>query len=234
MNTTTGIVRVRSQDRIRPSTPRPGIFGSFRSRITSRGESFGPDRTTPHGLLPALAVETLWFTRGYEVGARLETDVAAFRQDAWFDYHRVNTPDHRESFDAGVVGRVGRAGPVGLVYQWHVVHHGGQQYDVGPVSDSFGWAPGVVIEGPLRGIGKASIEGENEGFVKIVADAQYGEILGVHILHAHAGEMISEAVAVMNGEMTVEALASSIHPHPTLSEAVAEATHAYFGHAIHI
>ncbi|MBI2900001.1 MAG: dihydrolipoyl dehydrogenase [Planctomycetes bacterium] len=87
---------------------------------------------------------------------------------------------------------------------------------------------------PFAGIGKASIEGENEGFVKIVGETKYGEILGVHILHAHAGEMISEAVAVLNGELTAEDLAHAIHPHPTLSEAVAEATHAFFGQAIHI
>jgi dihydrolipoamide dehydrogenase len=87
---------------------------------------------------------------------------------------------------------------------------------------------------PFMGIGKASIEDEREGFVKIVGDARYDEILGVHILHAHAGEMISEAVAVINGEMTVEDLAQSIHPHPTLSEGIQEAGHAFYGHAIHI
>jgi dihydrolipoamide dehydrogenase len=87
---------------------------------------------------------------------------------------------------------------------------------------------------PFSGIGKATIEGENEGFVKIVGDSKYDEILGVHILHAHAGEMIAEAVAVLNGEMTAEELAHSIHPHPTLSEGIAEATHAFYGHAIHI
>jgi dihydrolipoamide dehydrogenase len=87
---------------------------------------------------------------------------------------------------------------------------------------------------PFMGIGKASIEGENEGFVKIVGETKYNEILGVHILHAHAGEMIAEAVAVLNGELTVEDLSHSIHPHPTLSEGVMEATHAYYGHAIHI
>src|SRR6185436_12384514 len=71
---------------------------------------------------------------------------------------------------------------------------------------------------PFVGIGKASIEDEREGFVKIVGDAKYDEILGVHVLHAHAGEMISEGVAILNGEMTAEELAHSIHPHPTLSE----------------
>ena len=56
---------------------------------------------------------------------------------------------------------------------------------------------------------------------------------GVHILHAHAGEMIGEAVAVLNGEMTVEDLAHAVHPHPTLSEGIMEATHAFYGQAIH-
>jgi dihydrolipoamide dehydrogenase len=87
---------------------------------------------------------------------------------------------------------------------------------------------------PFMGIGKAAIEDEREGFVKIVGDATYDEVLGVHILHAHAGEMISEGVAVLNGEMTAEDLAHSVHPHPTLSEGLLEASHAYLGHAIHI
>ncbi|MBI4232689.1 dihydrolipoyl dehydrogenase [Candidatus Peregrinibacteria bacterium] len=87
---------------------------------------------------------------------------------------------------------------------------------------------------PFTASSKASILDEGEGFVKIIADEKYGEILGVHILHAHSTEMISEAVAVLNGELAAEDLAHSIHPHPTLSEAIAEATHAIYGHAIHI
>ena len=87
---------------------------------------------------------------------------------------------------------------------------------------------------PFMGVGKAAIEGEREGFIKIVADAKYDEILGVHILHAAAGELVSEGVALLNGEMTVEDLAHSIHPHPTLSESFLEAAHAYYGHAVHI
>ena len=87
---------------------------------------------------------------------------------------------------------------------------------------------------PFVGIGKASIEDEREGFVKIVGEAKYDEILGVHILHATAGELISEGVAILNGEMTADELSHSIHPHPTLSESLLEASHAFFGHAIHI
>jgi len=87
---------------------------------------------------------------------------------------------------------------------------------------------------PFMGIGKASIEDEREGLIKIVGDSKYDEILGVHILHAQAGELISEGVAVLNAEMTAEELAHSIHPHPTLSESFLEAAHAFYGHAIHI
>ena len=87
---------------------------------------------------------------------------------------------------------------------------------------------------PFMGIGKASIEDEREGLIKIVGDSKYDEILGVHILHAQAGELISEGVVILNAEMTAEELAHSIHPHPTLSESFLEAAHAFYGHAIHI
>ena len=87
---------------------------------------------------------------------------------------------------------------------------------------------------PFAPNGKARIEHEEDGFVKIVADAKYGEILGVHIIHAKAGEMIPEGVAVLNGEMTADALAHAVHPHPTLSEAIGEAAHAIYGLPIHM
>ncbi len=87
---------------------------------------------------------------------------------------------------------------------------------------------------PFMALGKAKIEGEEDGFVKIVADAKYGEILGVHILHAKAGDLIPEAVAILQGEMPVETLLHTIHPHPTLSEGIAEAAHGIYGAPIHV
>ena len=87
---------------------------------------------------------------------------------------------------------------------------------------------------PFAPNGKARIEHEEDGFVKIVADAKYGEILGVHILHAKAGEMIPEGVAILNGEIPAETLAHMIHPHPTLSEAIGEAAHAIYGLPVHM
>jgi len=120
--------------------------------------SFGPDRTTPHGLLPPLAVETLWFTRAYEAGIEWLVNADRIRQDAWLDYQLENTAEHREKLDAGVVGRARIGGPVYAGYQFHIVHHGGQQYATGPVSDSLGFAPSLVVEGPLGGLDLASAE----------------------------------------------------------------------------
>jgi len=71
--------------------------------------------------------------------------------------------------------------------------------------------------------GRARTSGETEGFVKIIRDAKYGEILGAHIVGAHATEMIHEIVVARTNEFTVEEVAHSIHAHPTLSEAVYQA-----------
>lgn len=86
---------------------------------------------------------------------------------------------------------------------------------------------------PLAANGKALADGEAEGFVKIVADEQYGEVLGVHIIAAQATDLISEAVATLQLEGTVHDLAEAIHPHPTSSEIIMEAAHATIDQAIH-
>ena len=78
------------------------------------------------------------------------------------------------------------------------------------------------------------ILGEPEGFVKIVAEKRYDEVLGVHIIGPRATELISEAGALLKLESTVEALSRTIHAHPTLSEAMMEAAHDVYGEAIHI
>ncbi len=87
---------------------------------------------------------------------------------------------------------------------------------------------------PLSANGKALAEGESLGFVKIVADKKYGEVLGVHIVASHATDMIAEAVTVMELEGTVHDVAKAIHPHPTLSEIVMEAAHGAVDRPIHI
>jgi dihydrolipoamide dehydrogenase len=85
---------------------------------------------------------------------------------------------------------------------------------------------------PFLANSKASILGQHDGFVKIVADEAYGEILGVHIIGPEAFELISEGVLAMEAEATVETLMHTIHAHPTIYEAVGEAFNAVYGLAI--
>ena len=87
---------------------------------------------------------------------------------------------------------------------------------------------------PFTALGRAKIAGETEGFVKIVGEKKYDELLGVHIIGPRATELIAEAVVALQTESTVEELARSIHPHPTVSEAVGEAAHAVHGLAINV
>jgi dihydrolipoamide dehydrogenase len=82
-------------------------------------------------------------------------------------------------------------------------------------------------------LGRARIAGEVEGFVKIVFEKKYDEILGVHMIGPRATELVAEATLALRLECTVEELLRTIHAHPTMSEAVAEAAHAAHGAAIH-
>ena len=81
--------------------------------------------------------------------------------------------------------------------------------------------------------GRARTSGETEGFVKILADKKYGEILGAHIVGAHATELIHELVVARENEFTVEEIELAIHAHPTLSESIAEAVLDTMGRMIH-
>ncbi|MFB3854346.1 MAG: dihydrolipoyl dehydrogenase [Vicinamibacterales bacterium] len=92
----------------------------------------------------------------------------------------------------------------------------------------------VVGTFPFAPLGRARIANENEGFVKIVAEKKYDELLGVHIIGPRATELVMEATVALNLESTVEELVRTIHAHPTLAEAVGEAAHAAHGAAIHI
>jgi dihydrolipoamide dehydrogenase len=87
---------------------------------------------------------------------------------------------------------------------------------------------------PFGVLGRAKIAGETEGFVKIVAEKKYDELLGVHMIGARATELVAEAAVALRLECTVEELIRTIHAHPTMSEAVGEAAHAVHGAAIHI
>jgi len=87
---------------------------------------------------------------------------------------------------------------------------------------------------PFGVLGRAKMAGETEGFVKIVADTKYDEILGVHMIGLRSTELVAEAVLALRLECTVEELIRTIHAHPTMAEAVGEAAHAAHGAAIHI
>ncbi len=87
---------------------------------------------------------------------------------------------------------------------------------------------------PWSANGRALTAGDSEGFLKIIRDKKYSELLGAHIVGPHATELISEFVVGRHLETTVEEMDRAIHPHPTLSEAVGEAALASLGHAIHI
>ncbi|MCK8827062.1 dihydrolipoyl dehydrogenase [Natroniella acetigena] len=87
---------------------------------------------------------------------------------------------------------------------------------------------------PFAASGKATVMGESNGFVKIITDKEFDEILGVHIIGPHATELISETTFAINLEAIGEELAETIHPHPTLSESIMEAAHALNSEAIHI
>ena len=86
---------------------------------------------------------------------------------------------------------------------------------------------------PLAGNGKALVEGETEGMVKVIVDAAIDEILGVHIYGIHATDMIGGISSAMTAEATAEEIINAVYPHPTVSESIPEAFMAAYGKAIH-
>lgn len=87
---------------------------------------------------------------------------------------------------------------------------------------------------PYSASGKASAAGQKEGFVKLIFDAKYGELLGAHMIGGNVTEMISELVVARKLEITGHELLKTIHPHPTMSEAIMEAAAAAYGEVIHL
>lgn len=87
---------------------------------------------------------------------------------------------------------------------------------------------------PFSASGKASAAGAKDGFVKLIFDAKYGELLGAHLIGANVTEMIAELVVAKNLETTGHEIIKSVHPHPTMSEAIMEAAAAAYGEVIHI
>ena len=85
---------------------------------------------------------------------------------------------------------------------------------------------------PMRALGKAHVDGETAGFVKMIADAGTGEVLGVHIVAAEASTLIAEAALAMKLEVTAEELVETIHAHPTMPESLHEAAEGVLGLAV--
>ena len=91
-----------------------------------------------------------------------------------------------------------------------------------------------VSKFPFMANGKALGMGETEGMVKMIADADTYELLGIHILGAHASDLIAEGTLALSMEATAEEIAHTIHAHPTLAETIAEAAEGIGGKPIHI
>ncbi len=87
---------------------------------------------------------------------------------------------------------------------------------------------------PFSASGKAAAAGAKDGFVKVIYDAKYGEMLGCHMVGDNVTEMIAEAVVARKLETTGHEILKAIHPHPTMSEAVMEATAEAYGEVIHL
>ena len=126
-------------------------FDAGRSRFTfgtltlASQPSFGPDRGGPHGLLPPIQRDTLALTRPYEAGLQWTYRTPRIQHETWLNWQRLNTPSGREVFDGGSTGEIRMRRPLALAYQGHIVHHGGQLYSTGTVSDSWVGAVGPVL-----------------------------------------------------------------------------------------
>ncbi len=127
------------------------LFGSL-DTVAWRHDVAGPDLETPHRLLPPIQDERLTFTRGQEMGLQWLVASSRFDQDAWINWQRLNTAQHRERFDAGYRATLGLPGPFRLHGQWHVVHEGGQQFSNGAVSDSQAVALGLQWSTSVPGV----------------------------------------------------------------------------------
>lgn len=92
----------------------------------------------------------------------------------------------------------------------------------------------LISKFPIAANGKSLADGETDGFIKLIADAKYHEILGVHILATNATEIVPELTLAMNLEATAEEIVNSVHMHPTLSEIILEAAHGIIDKPIHI
>ncbi len=182
-------------------------------------------------------------------GTRVELDRGFIRVD---EYQRTAEPDVYAIGDivAGMPQLAHAASMEGLVAVGHIAGKPMRPVNRNRIPGATYTEPGIGSVGlteaqaraaghkvkvgkfPFLGNSKATILGDHSGFVKVVAEERYGEILGVHIIGPHGYELIAEAVAAMEAEATVETMMSTIHAHPTLYEAVGEGFNAVYGLSI--
>lgn len=132
------------------------VFGTLDT--TDLRAPAGPDRGGPHALLPPLQRETLSYDRPYEAGLQWRFDSPRAKHEAWINWQQVNTPAHRERFDAGISADWRTSRRIALLFQGHVVHHGGQLFQSGAVSDSYALAPGVALRGSHGRLAHVAVE----------------------------------------------------------------------------
>jgi hypothetical protein len=132
------------------------VFGSLET--TDVRLPAGPDRGGPHGLLPPIQRETLSYDRPYEAGLQWQFDSPALTHESWINWQQVNTPAHRERFDAGVSSHWRATPHIGLLLEGHVVHSGGQLFPSGVVADSYALAPGLALRGSRGRVSRLALE----------------------------------------------------------------------------
>ncbi|HVS03780.1 MAG TPA: dihydrolipoyl dehydrogenase [Thermoanaerobaculia bacterium] len=221
--------------------------GGVRMQVERRGKS---ETLEAEMLLVAVGRAPVTEGLGYEEQG-IELDRGYVTVD---EYMRTSVPHVYAIGDIvkGVPWLAHVASAMGIVAVEHMAGHDTRPLDYGRVPQVTFCHPEVASVGltekeareqgyevqvgkfPFSALGKARIAGKPEGFVKIVRETKYDEVLGVHIIGAHATDLISEACAALQLETTAEELFRTIHPHPTLGEAMAEAAHASHGAAIHV
>ena len=132
------------------------VFGAFPARPAEW--PIGADRMGPHALLPPLQRETLTFERPYEPGLRWTFRGTMVEHEMWLEWQRLNTPEHRERFDAGMHAALRPRAALSFPVQLHIVHEGGQLFASGPVHDSVAAAAGAKVEHSVSDVTRGSLE----------------------------------------------------------------------------
>ena len=169
------------------------------------------------------------------------------------DYYQTNMPGYYAIGDVLPTQALAHvASAEGIICVEKIAEHSPEPLDYGNIPGCTYCSPEVASVGmteqaakdagydlkigkfPFSASGKASAAGTKDGFVKLIFDAKYGELLGGHLIGANVTEMIAEIVAVRKLEITGEELIKTVHPHPTMSEAIMEAAAAAYGEVIHL